>query len=100
MRILLVTHDFKKIEHCTHELGKNVIRPCLRKDHFKKSIRDFKPDVILTNGTCKDEEGRICIFSVREELEKLKLNIPVYPIFGKKTWNSFLKIIERPKVTL
>lgn len=101
MRILLITHDFKEVEHCVRDFDcDTTLRLCLKKDSFKKIVRDFKPDVILSNGICKDEKGEMCVFLVRKELKKLKMNIPVYPIFSEKTWRPFLRMIKRSKATL
>ncbi|GEM_PF-1825830 len=100
MRVLLITHDYHRVLYCLDELGSNTIRICLIANHFKKIIEDFKPDVIISDGTCKNKNNEICIFSVRDELEKLNIDTPVYPLVGKRVWKSFLKLIERSKVTL
>ncbi|MGM0439308.1 MAG: hypothetical protein ACQEP3_02655 [Patescibacteria group bacterium] len=89
MKVLVVTNDHSKFKKIKEESSHEIIG-CFRIYNFKKIIENDNPDIILSDGKCKEldkyGQSKHCLFDPEKELSGKAVSTPIFPIIGWKIW--------------
>lgn len=90
-KILVVTRSSSAVGELNYLLPNDKVRRCCRDYHFKGEVNDWKPDLIVSDGTCKtrDEDGKsVGIYFDAAPYAQTK-KIPVRSLFWFLFWARF-----------